>query len=372
MFTTRVFFILCGWLMALQTGWTQQITISAQDDRVPFEYEIAGHQIRIQGNEFQFMDSDTSYSGNPIALSYNGDFAGFAQRDPRNVVHVFNASGIPIQQVSGINLALDDESAALYLHNDGSMAVRKNIASFEFYSTTGKLMQAASNSSGSELGESMSEYASNHTGTTQIAYLPRVNYENSSGSSLNRYDGKNLAYLWSDTERLLSVAEVSPSGRLIALTVTEVGEEDVVKIIDRYGNELRSYESRNPVAGLAISDDDRYVMIRSQNRVAVHDLVMDERVGSSSFRGNPLLFASYVPADEMIVGLTGKWDESTGLVSQLEVRGVHLGKRSIASAEFEGGAVTRHQVIPWDLKRVGNYRYIIEGTNRTLEIRGRY
>ncbi|MGM0589925.1 MAG: hypothetical protein ACQETE_16025 [Bacteroidota bacterium] len=358
--------------MVAQTSWSQQITIAALDDRGPFEYEIAGHQIRLQGNEFQFMDSDTSFSGTPIDLSDNSHFAGFAQRDPSNVIHIFNAGGFLVQQISGINLALDDESAAIYMHNDGSMAVRKNIASFEFYSSTGKLMQAASNSSGSKLGESMSEYAANPAGTTQLAYIPRVNFENSSGSNLNRYNGNDLAYLWNDTERMLSVVEVSPTGRLIALTVTAEGEEDKVEIIDRYGNKLRSYESRNPVIDITISDDDRYLMIRSQNRVAVHDLVMDERVGSSSFRGNPLLFASYVPADEMIVGLTGKWDESTGLVSQLEVRGVHLGKRSIASAEFEGGAVTRHQVIPWDLKRVGNYRYIIEGTNRTLEIRGRY
>jgi hypothetical protein len=372
MFSTKFKLLALVWISMAPTALAQQISIRAEDNRQPFVYQIQGQEIRLQGNKAEFQAKDTSASGFPLSISNNVEFFGFTQRNPMNSVCIFNSDGSALHQVEGLSISSGDESANVYLTNAGGLALRKNIAGFEFYDPTGKLIQTASNSSQSKLGEAISEYASDPFGTTQMVFNPRINFKESSGSRLRRFNGGRFEYVWDNLNRLLSVVEVSDSGRMVAAATTQEGSDDVVQVMDRYGNKIRSYETRDPVSKMSFSDDDRYLMIRSEHRVVVYDIVRDERVGSSSFRGYPLLFASYIPQDELIVGITGEWDSNTGIINNMEVRGVHLGKRSIASAEFRDGAVTRNAALPWHIKRLGRYRYEVSGTNRDLVIRGRY
>lgn len=124
----------------------------------------------------------------------------------------------------------------------------------------------------------------------------------------------------------IRTAGLSHNGQLLAIAIASdhdaTGSEDRVIVLDVYGNTLGEFSLGLEIQGMMFTESLSHLILYSQNRAGVYDLVSGERTGGASVRSG-ILAASYIPEDKLIL-----------VLGETGVTLVNLDKRSISNGEF--------------------------------------
>jgi hypothetical protein len=206
----------------------------------------------------------------------------------------------------------DDATLRLQTFPDGRFLLVSDVAVL----TSGHLLRSGSRdqavASGSPSGEAPAFIASNRAGSTVVAANPRIASSQSDriGSRLVRVDPWNgiarLIELESASDRWIKTADVSPSGMLIGVIMSEDadqdGSQDIAVVLDRHGNRLGEFSTGAMLKGMSFSDDERFVTVYSSSRMTAFDLVDSRRVAGASMPGNAL-HAQYSAQKGVLIAL---------------------------------------------------------------------
>lgn len=230
------------------------------------------------------------------------------------------------------NLPIEpDPSIKAYPLQNGRVVVRENIANFLLVDSFGRVRNSISNSTQSEGGEAISEFASDPNGKTMIIYNPKVISGSTIGSRAKRIGFSNIPRdIFYSTDRALSVVEVSANGEFIAFATTKAGTDDQVELVDRFGNLLNTITFNQEIKGVTFSENGLFVAIYSGGRVAAYEVRSGESIRGTSFRST-VQFAAYSPEDNVIIALTGDGNES---VTDIELHAINLELGKIVRQEF--------------------------------------
>lgn len=121
-------------------------------------------------------------------------------------------------------------------------------------------------------------------------------------------------------------ASVSNNGSIIALIIAEAPNqsetEDLVQVIDRFGNELGVFNLGMEIRGVSFTSSLSHIILYSQNRIGIYDLQSGERVAGTSIRSG-IHYATYIPEDQTILAIGAE-----------TVTLVHVEKREIATVDI--------------------------------------
>ena len=294
-----------------------------------------------------------------------------------NSIIVKDATGFVLQQVAYTFPASQDPTFMVYASPYESI-IRENVANFLWINRRGEIIHSESNSSGSEDGEAVSEFATDPQFRTQVIYNPKIVFGNSVGSSAQIITpGKKPISLHFSTNRQLRGVYVSANGAFIALVTAQDVLDDLVKVFDRYGNSVAEWEFSQPVEGIEFSEEGRYHTLFSRGRVGVYDSYTSERIGSSSIRGNSILKAAYLPSKSTIAVLTadvkGIPIQQSGIelstyptIEDLELHEINVAERRITKQSIP--VSTTEQISPLYLSQKGT-RLILSGLTREIILR---
>lgn len=260
----------------------------------------------------------------------------------------------------------DDSSLKLYVKANGAFILRENIANFLFYGSDGKINQSVSNSSQSKDGESISKLAADPAYKTVVLYNPKIVRGGNEGSraQLVKRNG-TTSNIWYSENRIIRFVKVSDNGQFVAIVSSESGSNGEVTITDRFGNEVNTLPFDQDVVDVNFTNLGRYIVIRSNGRVAVHSLVDGNRVGSTSFR-SMLHFATYLPEENTIIALTG--DQLGNSINDVEIHAVDISARSIERRSYQGN-LGKTDILPVQLTRRSANNYVLTGFSKILNIR---
>lgn len=310
--------------------------------------------------QFTMMGNTVSISGVGDLNSVSSDLATKA---------IFSASDISIQDEDGrelLNLekSLDNEdgSSRVYVLNDGSFIVREIVSNFEFYDSFGRLKFSVNNNTNSEGGESVSELSSDPMAQTIVLYNPKIiiNGQTNSRASVLKSNGTRMEFFYSDESGIRTV-EVSDDANYISV----ITESNKVFLYDRYGNSLNEIDFDQDVVGATFSDNGRYITIYSGGRAAVYSVISGERQGSTSFRGSPVVKATYFPQDNVILAVTG--DRTGNSLSGIQFHAINIKARKIARENF-GETVGMLDAISLSFNRTRANRYSLAGLSKKLNL----
>lgn len=259
-----------------------------------------------------------------------------------------------------------DNTLDLYVFNDGRIVTRDNVSNFTFLDIMGEELYSHSNLSGSTDGEVASELAADPSGRTVLLYIPRINYGAQEGSIARRVDGeKELTEIYRSRERQIRSIDISDDGSFLLIVTTASGTDDRAHLMDRFGNELTTFQSEEELQGGTVSILANHVTLYSNNRVQVYRIGDHERIGSSTIR-QPVIFATYSEEDEQIILMSGRQNRS-GEIVEGEVQAIHLGRRSIARTSLPGDLsfLDRNQI---RIQRTRANHFEVFGLNRSFEI----
>lgn len=259
-----------------------------------------------------------------------------------------------------------DNTLDLYVFNDGRVVTRDNVSNFTFLDMEGEELYSHSNMSGSADGEVASELAADPSGRTVLLYIPRINYGEQEGSMARRVDGeKELTEIFRSRDRQIRSIDISDNGSFLLIVTTASGTDDRAHLMDRFGNELTTFQSGEELEGGTVSNSANHVTLYSNNRVQVYRTSDQERIGSSTIR-QPVIYAAYSEEDEQILLLSGEQNRS-GEIQDGGVQAIHLGRRSIARTSLPGGLtfLDRNQI---RIQRSEANHFEVLGLNRPFEI----
>ncbi|MDX1672942.1 MAG: hypothetical protein R3211_11430 [Balneolaceae bacterium] len=337
----------------------------------PDQFMLNGHQINLQANTVEFMNSGTAKN---VFLTYgvspDHSLVAFLESGPeQSRINLMGTGGSRLHAFDAITAASGDPSLAVYPFNDGSVLVRDNIAGFTLFDSFGKRVAGVSGSGDSNRGELISEVSMDPNGKTVVIYTPKIKQQDGMmGSRAQLFTAENqLTNIFSSNTRTLRSVSVSSDGQFIALVTGGQNARDRVLVMDRYGNRLNTIETEEQLVGARIAANPSYLLLYSSGRAMVFNTLSGERIGSSSFSSG-LLVADYFSEDQIILGMTGDYSSAAGIVQNIEFLAIHLGKRAISSEELSGIIGLSSAVQPV-LKRTGPGRYRLEGTSKIVEIR---
>jgi hypothetical protein len=257
-----------------------------------------------------------------------------------------------------------DNTLNIYQFDDGRAVARDNVANFTFFASDGAIVHSVSNSSQSPDGERESRLASDSKGSTFVLYNPVISYGGTTGSRARVVFKKEDSEIFYRSEsREIKQVKVSRSGSFITM-LTSGGGEDSAHIFDRFGNNIFELELADGQQGLSLSENGEFLTVYSRGRVQVFNTLSGETVGSTSPR-NPVLFAEYVPEDEVILILAGSYSGNS--ISSPVMTAVSVSQRQIANRDigFSLSAIDLDQI---DVIRSGAGQFYMRGLNKELNI----
>ncbi|MEQ8524612.1 hypothetical protein [Gracilimonas sp.] len=321
------------------------------------QFTVAGHQIDLNNSSLSFSSGAVSSDLNDItALSSALNNSG---------VTVFEGAGEELYSSSSYKLQSDDNSVKVYVKPNGGFIVRENIANFLFFDESGKIEQSVSNSSQSTEGESVSELAADPAFKTVVLYNPKIVRDQIEGSRARivkpNWTTSDIFY---SGDRPIRFVKVSENGQFIAVVSYKDGEDDMIDVMDRFGNELETISFNQTIADVRFSEDGEFLTVRSNSRVGVYSVLDGEREGSTSFR-SMLHFAEYVPQDNTIIALTG--DESGSVLSGIEFHAINIEARAIERQDYNS-SLGISELLSLSLKRTGSNSYSLTGLSKALNL----
>jgi hypothetical protein len=98
----------------------------------------------------------------------------------------------------------------------------------------------------------------------------------------------------------------------------------------------------------------------------VHNVLSGERLGSTSIQ-DPVFYADFFPEDQMIVILSGRYSETSGILNNIELKAVDLARRDIVSNGLSE-ALGFYEDFKIDIDRLSANQYKLKGANKELTI----
>lgn len=356
----RYIFSFIVFALVTGTAFSQSLRISessATRSNSANQFTVAGHQININNNAPVFSSGAVSVDLNDLtALS-----------------GILNSSGISLYEGAGKELygstsfkpQPDDNSVKVYVKPNGGFVVRENIANFLFFDEWGEIVQSVSNSSQSTEGESVSELAADPAFKTVVLYNPKIVRDQIEGSRARIVKSNwTTSDIFYSGDRPIRFVKVSEDGQFIAVVSYKEGEDDMIDVMDRFGNELETISFNQAVADVRFSEDGEFITVRSNSRVGIYSVLDGEREGSTSFRST-LHFAEYVPQDNTIIALTG--DESGSVLSGIEFHAINIEARAIERQDYNSN-LGISELLSLNLKRTGSNSYSLTGLSKALNL----
>lgn len=102
----------------------------------------------------------------------------------------------------------------------------------------------------------------------------------------------------------------------------------------------------------------------------VYSALDGERMGATSFR-EPVYLADYFPEDNLILALTGSFDENSGVLSDVEFKAIDLERRAITSESFSS-SLGFSDAINSSLVRLSSGKYQLKGSSKIVNIRASF
>lgn len=366
-----LFILLLSFGISFQNGAAQQISanLTNQAER--------NNAFLIDGNTLQFQQNSAVINDKNVrnieAFNINSQrslLSFILNNTNKSELQLYSVNGKLINTISDLQFEDDDPSVMAYPLPDGRAIVRENIANFSIYDTYGDLTETVSNSSGSEEGESVSKLAMDPGGSNIIVYNPQINYSNSKGSRVQaiRSDGY-LDNLFNSRDRTIHKLHVSESGSFILILTKKAGTDDQVLLVDRFGNELDSFEFDDDLLDAKFGMETNHIVAYSSGRVRVYNMFTGESMGSTSIRGSGTIFyADYSPRDNQILALTGSKSSNTNYVNSVEAHAVDVEKRKLDDTEVVNSYLT-HPKVPLRMERRGANQFTITGGGGDINIR---
>jgi hypothetical protein len=279
----------------LQAQSLELASTSETDDHSSSIFRLGDHSVLLQEEVVQYRNNGRQFSGF-LAYGISPDQAalGFLRNTAEgSSALLLDSRSDTLVTYDPSDLESSDPSLAIYPLRGGKSLVRQNIGRFTLYDPLGKRQAEFSSVVGSEGGESISRLASGKRGETLVLYNPKVksNGEEGSRAHLPRPDGR-LKTFYADASRTIESLKVTGNGQFIGLLTSEEGSNRQLLVYDRFGNELASMRFEDTITGFALSGTARSLVVYSDRRVLVYDLLTGEKKGSTSFRSN-VVYADY-------------------------------------------------------------------------------
>ena len=359
-------------LLAVTDTFAQNVQISFDGKNAKNEiqnYGIDNYTLNITNQYIDVKYGDLYHNGyESIAISQEGHLVGILSQKGGHDARVFSFKGQEILALEDDILSSDDPSEKIYVMANGKTIIRSNISNFGFYSPTGEFLYTISNNTGSIEGETISELSHDPMGKTVIIYNPKILRSGNAGSRATYInpDG-NKKNIYNERSRIIKHLNVSENGEFIAITTESSGTQDTVVIIDKFGNEYLNISLDEDIAGVAFTKNNSHITVYSGGRMAVYKVSNQERIGSSSIRGVSLLYANYIPEDNILLGLAGKYNNESGVITETEVKAVDFKRRKISSGSIST-PLSKTEQISLNIKRIGEQNYLLTGLNRDLKL----
>lgn len=240
----------------------------------------------------------------------------------------------------------------------GGFVTLSNVSIFEKYDANARLINTLSNSSGSALGEGVSEWYTNEEQSLWILTNPLIKTAQGEGSAASIWDGeqtKNLVY--SATDKIETVG-ISKNGLFTAVvTASRAGGEGMISVFDRQANELLkvNVDTDFEAIGLKFSNDNEYIILYSTKRAIVYGLPSGKKYGSTSFR-TTLIDVELDTSSLTLYALTGNLGQEK--LTDIEVRKVDFKAGKMAKNVVEKELTRVHPTLAVQLKSNSEYIYI--------------
>lgn len=353
-------FLLSLSLAGIQAQSMQISETPATADNSTRQFQIAENTVNIRGNSPAFVSPSKSSAINTIT--------GIAATVGAENLRVYDITGDELLSYT-YELKQGDSSIEVYAKPEGGLILRENIANFLFFDTYGEIEASISNSSQSREGESISEITADPAYKTIVLYNPKIVRNGMEGSRVRVVDSKNnVSTVYSSEDRAIRTVKVSDNGFFIGVVTYKSGSDDELIIMDRFGNEINNFSFNQNITGFRISEDGRFLTLRSNSRVAVYSVVNGQRIGSTSFRST-LHFAEYIPEDDTIIALSG--DQAGSEVSNIELHAINISERKLQRESYSEKLGTT-SLVPLTLTRTGTLSYTISGLSKTLGLTVRF
>lgn len=336
----------------------------------PSTFALKEGEVLINASRITFLSNRSTFSRySAYGVSPDLSIVGLlTQNASASSALVLNSTADTLSTFKVTNLSAQDPSIAVYPANTGAVLVRNNIANFNFYSPFGEIISNVSGSSQSKGGETISEVAMDPQWRTVVIYVPKIKRDNQLGSQAQYLSETNeLKSLFFSRDRSIKALNVTENGQFVSVVTGKQGTDDQILILDRFGNELSTISSDEELSGVVLSDDAEFVTVFSQKRVLVLDAMTGERLGSTSFR-SPVVQVNYFPEDKVLLSMTGRYAERTGIVNNVEFHAIDLGRRKVERKEY-GSTLGFNKKIDKKFIREGRHRYRLQGANKKLQLR---
>lgn len=336
----------------------------------PTVFSISGDaKVEIQSSAITFLDSGKSVSSY-LSAGFSPDRSIISLLDYTSEsaeVTLLSANGDTLNSYSSIQIKPNDPSLAVYPFNSGKLLLRSNIMNFAMHDGYGNTGTTITSGSTSEEGETISEVRSSANGATTIIFTPKIKRGEEIGSKAGLLGMDNqLIRIFEHEERFIKELEVSEDGNWVTIITGAEGANDRVLVMDRYGNEIGSLSPGEQLEGAQLSKDARHITAYSSKRVRVHNVLSGERLGSTSIQ-DPVFYADFFPEDQMIVILSGRYSETSGVLNNIELKAVDLARRDIVSNSLSE-ALGFYEGFKIDIDRLSANQYKLKGANKELTI----
>lgn len=301
------------------------------------------------------------------AFSLAPDLSYAASMNSANKLSIFDYSGAVIAEASLKSFAADDKTLAIEFLNPSAVLVRSNVTQFEIINLQGKSINTFNISSKAK--QRATEWATSPDGQSLVLFNPQVitsGGQSTDASILDasrRYQSKNVYY-----ESGYNTADLyyQEDQQLFVATLNHISQEkSKVIIFDESGNVILKKSFDNTLTGASLSPGLSALTVFTSGRMMAYDLGSGERIGSSSVRGNPLVYAFYNPANSDLIGITG--NKSHSEITDLGFQAVNVNARKIVR-ESVGGELNLSQV-PSVKMFSRDHRYELQTPFEKLDIR---
>lgn len=356
------------------------VQVNAQGVQISFDattaeneiqnYGIDNYTLNITDQYIDVKNSDLYLNGyESLTISQEGLLVGVLADEGEHDARVLSFDGNQILALEDDILTPDDPSEKIYVLANGKTIIRSNISNFGFYSPTGEYLYTISNNTGSSEGETISKLAYDPMGRTIVLYNPKILGSGKSSSRVTYVSQEgNKELIFNENSRTIKYLNVSENGAFIGIVTESPGTKDQVVVIDKFGNEYIRTTSDEDLKGIHFSEGNSHITVYSGGRMAVYNVSSQERVGSSSIRGASLLYANYIPEDNILLGLAGQYNSDTDLITETEVKAVDFNRRKISSGSIST-PLSRTENIPIGIKRISAQSYLLTGLNKHLKIK---
>lgn len=351
----------------------QSLTISTVDNTArnnTSTFNLLQGKVSFAGGQVNFITGNTSIA-NYLDYGVSGDrslVAFLKGNNSKSSISLTNSLGGIVTSYEIFKLSPGDPSLAVYPANNGNLIVRENIANFNFYDSFGDLIKNLSGSSQSRGGESISEAVISPDSKSIFLYTPKIKRNGNLGSQIQYVDHTmNLKNLFFSNERYIKTLEVTDNGQFIIFVTSKDGTDDSIHISDRYGNDISVISTDENLEGVHLTEDAGLVTAYSGSRVLIFNTLSGERVAGTSFRSS-VIAVNYFPQDNMILALTGNYNENSGAATGIDIHAIDVEQREVERKSY-GSSIGFNEAVRHDFLRLGKNRYKLEGTSKHLEIR---